>query len=100
MSTVQFAQLDSWEREHAVKIMDRAEALFREVRQPRDRLEILMDLQAVHYHTKLDLKGLAEADDFNFAHDIGGIARHLDRKTGKLRDCFVPRFCLRIKDND
>lgn len=94
-AVVQFAQFDAFELPHVKKIVDRAVALFREVRQPRERLEIHMDIQAVHARYPLDLKGLAEADDFNFAHDIGGIARHLDRKTGELRNFFSPRFCKR-----
>ena len=35
---------------------------------------------------------LAEADDFNLAHDVFGIHRHIDEATGELRDCFVPRY--------
>jgi hypothetical protein len=40
----------------------------------------------------LKLSELYDADDSNFLHDIGGIMRHMDRRTGKLGDCFVPRF--------
>lgn len=53
----------------------------------------LMDLTAVHANgCPLRLAKLCEADDFNFLHDMYGIARHLDRDTGKLGGCFVPRF--------
>jgi hypothetical protein len=31
-------------------------------------------------------------EDFNFAHDIMGIHRHIDRNTGVLTECFSPRF--------
>ena len=31
-------------------------------------------------------------DDHNFAHDVFGIRRHMNRKTAKLEDHFVPRF--------
>ena len=55
-------------------------------------MDIEMDITACHLNgCKLDLAKLAGFDEFNFAHDVGGIRRHLDRKTGKLRDCFVPR---------
>lgn len=53
----------------------------------------IMDLTAVHANgCPLDLSGLAQADEFDFSHDILGIRRHLNRRTGKLEDCFVPRY--------
>lgn len=51
-----------------------------------------MDLMATNANgCPLDLKKLLKADDFNFLHDIAGIAKHLDRTTGKLQNLFVPR---------
>lgn len=44
---------------------------------------------------RLLLQQLLDADDYNFAHDIGGIHRHLDVAGMTLRDCFVPRFAVR-----
>ncbi len=41
----------------------------------------------------LRLADLLAADDFNFAHDVFGIMRHIDRRTGRLDNHFVPRFC-------
>lgn len=59
----------------------------------RDKLEVLMDVTAVHINDcKLDLQRFLEADDFNFAHDITGIRRHIDTSNGKLKNCFLPRF--------
>jgi uncharacterized protein DUF6874 len=56
-------------------------------------MELKMDLQAVHCNgCPLALMGLLVAKDFDFAHDIFGIIRHLDRSTGKLGDCFLPRY--------
>ncbi len=52
----------------------------------------MMDIEACHASNPLDLEGLAKADDFNFIHDVFGIRRHLNRSTGKLEDCFSPRF--------
>lgn len=58
----------------------------------RDLQDCLMDIEACHCNgTPLDLKKLAEADDFNFCHDVYGIAQHLDRTTGKLQNHFLPR---------
>ena len=52
-----------------------------------------MDITAVHANGRpLRLQELASADDFNFAHDVFGIRRHLNRETGQLEDCFLPRF--------
>lgn len=60
---------------------------------PRVALDYEMDIAAVHSnYQKLDLQRLLDADDFNFAHDVFGIERHLDRGTGALGDFFVPRF--------
>lgn len=63
-----------------------------------DGLGLTMDLTATHANgCPLDLALLLDAPAFDFAHDIAGIARHLDRLTGKLGDCFVPR-CARPED--
>ncbi len=65
-----------------------------------DRQSCVMDLMATHANgCPLRLKCLSEADDFNLAHDVGGIARHLDRNTGKLMDCFLPRFAAPIAED-
>lgn len=55
-------------------------------------LDTEMDITATHANgCPLDLDKLLAADKFNFAHDVGGIRKHLDRNTGQLRDCFLPR---------
>lgn len=55
----------------------------------------VMDLEVVHDSIGLKLDELLESDDFNLMHDISGIARHLNRDTGKLEHCFSPRFSRR-----
>ena len=57
-----------------------------------DRLSLVMDITAAHREVRLNLTALLKADDANFAHDVGGIVRHIDRQTGKLENCFVPRY--------
>ena len=54
----------------------------------------MMDLESL---PDLNLSRLLEADAFNFAHDINGIIRHMDRSKypGKLTGCFEPR-CSRL----
>lgn len=57
-----------------------------------NRLSLTMDLSACHANgCPLDLEKLLAFDDFNFYHDIWGIRRHLNRTTGKLENCFLPR---------
>ncbi len=52
-----------------------------------------IDITAAHCNgMPLKLDELLAADEFNFAHDVFGIRRHIDRVTGKIGDCFVPRF--------
>lgn len=71
-----------------VRIADRASA-----KTGIDYRTILMDLTACHANgTRLQLSELLTADEFNFSHDVCGIYSHIDRETGKLKDCFIPRF--------
>jgi hypothetical protein len=59
----------------------------------REHEDIKMDLTAcVLGGCELRLEELEVADDLNFAHDLVGIERHLNRQTFQLEDCFVPRF--------
>lgn len=51
-----------------------------------------MDLEATSLVVDLDWKAWLEADEFNFLHDLIGIYNHLNRETGKLDNCFLPRF--------
>lgn len=54
-----------------------------------------MDVTACHANgCPLDLEKLLHADAFNFSHDVFGIARYINRNTGKLENCFVPRCAL------
>lgn len=58
-------------------------------------MSIHMDIIATHANgCPLRLLGLLEADAFNFTHDVCGIRRHLNRNTGKLENCFVPRYAM------
>lgn len=88
---VKFATYTREEQAAADRIVDRAFRLKIWAR----RMDVAMDLSAVHATRPLRLAELANADDFNFAHDMVGIARHLDRETGELGGCFVPRFARR-----
>jgi hypothetical protein len=59
------------------------------------RVTAEMDIRAAHANgTPLNLDKFLAFDDFNFTHDIAGIARHMDRTTGQLGGFFRPR-CAR-----
>ena len=57
------------------------------------QMDALMDIDACHSNgCPLKLQELLETNDVNFAHDVFGIRRHIDRTTGKLQNCFLPRY--------
>jgi len=88
--------VSSVDRARIGRIARRGRAVLKEVGVTRDRQAIEMDLSACHANgCPLDFKRLEDADDFNLAHDLLGIARHLDHCTGKLRRHFVPRCARR-----
>jgi len=80
------------------KIMDRAcapgfagqpDALV----QRHERMDVTMSLNACHSSGHpLRLAELLVATDFNFSHDVLGIARNIDPETGQLLNCFSPRY--------
>ncbi len=54
-----------------------------------------MDIQACHTNgCCLKLVDLLRAKDGDFLHDVCGINQHIDRDTGKLQDCFLPRYAV------
>jgi hypothetical protein len=58
-----------------------------------DWMSSSMDLSATNANgCPMDFKAMLEADDFNFFHDFHGIQRHINRRTGKLENFFLPRF--------
>jgi hypothetical protein len=60
------------------------------------RVTMLMDLTACHANgTPLRLEALLHAADGDFIHDITGIRAHMDRETGQLKDCFLPRYAAK-----
>jgi hypothetical protein len=60
---------------------------------PDDTLTLMMDLEACHCNgCPLDLRGLLESHNEDLMHDVFGIRRHINRETGQLNDCFLPRY--------
>jgi hypothetical protein len=77
------------------KIADRAVAMAKKHGVNYDKMTADMDVTACHANgCPLDLPKLLAADNFNFSHDIFGIARHINRSTGQLENCFVPRCAM------
>jgi len=85
-----FMDATIWEHRAAFAIARRAvEAAI----VPGTVLEIAMDIIATHLNGRpIDLDGLSGAKWGDFIHDVCGIHRYLDRTTGKLTDCFRPRY--------
>jgi len=78
------------EYEAIVKIVLRAEeeGLFSK----KERLSNMMDLEACHSNgCLLDFNKLLGFPKFDFAHDLIGIHNNINRKTGIIENCFLPR---------
>lgn len=76
-----------------VQIADKAAKMAKEMSIKYPKQAAITDITACHCNgCPLDLKGLLEADSFDFGHDVFGIRRSLDRQTGKLMDYFDPRY--------
>lgn len=74
-------------------VVDRIETLHKREAMTFDRLHWHMDITACHANgCPLKLHDLLVGSEFDFTHDVFGISRHLDRKTGKLQNCFLPRY--------
>lgn len=61
-----------------------------------DRMTTCMDLTACHMNgnpLKLE-EMLKHVESYDVMHDIVGIGNHINRRTGKLNDCFSPRFSV------
>lgn len=74
------------------EIVKRARDLGRKYEIHVDGCSLHMDLCAAHNQCPLKLEELLNADDSNFTHDVFGIRNHMDRRTGKITDCFLPRY--------
>lgn len=90
--TIEFADFTKDEIVIVDRIVKRGAAMAHKHGNRLDQMSLHMDLSATHAKVPLRLQELLEADDSNFAHDVFGIMRHMDRSTGLLGDCFVPRF--------
>lgn len=92
MDTIEFSQFTPEEHECVMRILRRGGEMNARAGRADDALSARMDLARAHYLFNLRLDEWAAADDFNFGHDWFGIGRHLNRETGEMGGCFVPRF--------
>lgn len=88
---IKWEKLTKQDVEKVKKIVDRIMDYQEDVGLKRSRMDWHMDIEAAHINCKLDLDRLLSFDDGNFGHDVFGIMRHLNRNTGALMDCFLPR---------
>ena len=82
------------EMQAILKVIERAQTLVPDFLKTRSypQMDMLLDLEAVNSSGDgLDFEKLIKFDDFNFLHDILGIRKHINRETGELEDCFLPR---------
>jgi uncharacterized protein DUF6874 len=94
MKTISF-KVSEFEHSLLEKIEDRALAMIKKIGIDYQPADLLMDLRACHANgAPLDLSKLLAAPYADFGHDIFGIRRYLNRQTGELERCFVPRCAL------
>ena len=78
------------EMELILKIADRAVEMIGDRKETQG---VIIDIEATHCNgCPIDLERLLNAPDYDFAHDVDGIRTHLNRRTGELEDCFLPRY--------
>lgn len=77
-----------------VKIAERAIEMSKNSGIEYERIDAIMDIDYAHKEVPLRLEELLASDDVNFAHDVFGIRRHLNRQTLKIENCFLPRYAV------
>ena len=55
------------------------------------KMDLHMDLTASVIQGHINLDKLLTFDDSNFIHDVVGVVQHLNRQTGEMMNCFLPR---------
>lgn len=57
-----------------------------------NKTDFMMDIEATHCNgCPLNLNKLLDFPAFDFWHDIHGIAVNINKSTGELKNCFLPR---------
>jgi hypothetical protein len=79
-----------------VRVAERAESLYEDFGILENRTTIVMDLMNADTSLApegLNFENLATCDHETFGHDMLGIRQHMNRETGQLEGCFLPRTC-------
>lgn len=78
------------------QIADRAVKMAKKHGIDYPKFDAVMDIDACHSNgCPLNLQKLLDADDFNFAHDVFGIRANINRETGEIENCFLPRYAVK-----
>ena len=88
---IKFAKFTSDEQKIVSQIVDRAISMAVAEGITIQRSDMEMDIAAAHADCPLALTDLLNAKNGDFGHDVFGIRRYMNRKTGKLENCFLPR---------
>jgi hypothetical protein len=60
-----------------------------------NKIDVIRDIEAAHNNgCPIELYRLANAEGLDFFHDVIGIINNINRETGKLDNCFLPRFAV------
>jgi hypothetical protein len=63
-----------------------------------DRMRHLLDLTVCHANgTSLDLAAMLTGPILDVDHDLTGLRRHMNRRTGAMEDLFQPRFAVQAQ---
>lgn len=72
--------------------VDRAERIAAKLGVKFSACEMIMDLTACNANgCRLDFAKLLAFPDADFAHDVFGVRRYIDRETGRITGHFLPR---------
>lgn len=82
-------------------IMERVQTIDGWVYGGLDLMDLEMTIYATHLNgCPLDLQKLLDSEPFDFAHDILGMIRHINKDNGSLNNFFVPRCALPEVDDE
>lgn len=94
-NTINWSRISRFEDDLISKIADRGIKLTEQLGGPPvEKTEAVMDISAAHLAVGLRLDQFVTMRDPDFAHDFFGIRATINRRTGKLENCFLPRCAL------
>jgi len=87
-----FDGLKASDTKKIVKIVNKYVKMLHKLGQGFDseKINVIMDISAAHLSCPMDLDKMIK-DEVMLGHDVTGIRHHLNRDTGLLEHCFLPR---------